>query len=222
MKGYELTVAYWDQVFEKMRPYNPQINLAQPELEDALEWLAHDARNILDFGCGTGHMLLRLMHKGVLRGIGVDISNGAIFKANETARRYGMENRAFFLQGSLRCLHELEAAGFQGALLFNVLDNLLPDDAIDLIKHLHRLLAYRGRMLLKINGYEDPEEMDQHSGYHKVEKNLYLEKTGLYFWNLSNEEIEDLLAPYFYVENMQLVHFPQYGIEERLFFLRVM
>lgn len=222
MRAYELTVSYWDQVFEKVRPYNPLDPLPQPELEAALGWLANDSARVLDFGCGTGRYLLRLLAKGVDRGIGIDLSPEAICRANELARQYGMMDRAFFLNGSLRCLHELAPESYDGALLFNIVDNMLPDDAMDLIKQLHRLLAYRGRVLLKLNACEDPAVLDVDPAYEKVASNLYMESSGLYFWNLSDDAVEELLTPYFFIESVERVSFPNYGADNRLFYLRVM
>lgn len=222
MKGYELTVAYWDQVFEKVRPYNPEEPIPLPLLENALDWLAHDAGSVLDYGCGTGRTLLRLVHKGVRRGVGIDLSREAIHLANAVAEAHGMKEQGFFINGGLRCLHELEPASFEGAVLFNIIDNLLPEDVMDLVKQIHRILTYRGRVLLKISAWQPSEQLDADPAYEVLGPDLYRDASGLYFWNISNEALEDLLTPYFYIEEIQRLHFPQYETDNRLFFLRVM
>lgn len=222
MKGYELTVAYWDQVFEKIRPYNPHDPMPQHLLENALDWLAHNTGSVLDYGCGTGRVLLRLIDKGVQHGIGIDLSSEAIHVANITASDHGMKEKAFFINGGLRCLHELEPASFEGAILFNIIDNLLPEDAFDLVKQIHRILTYRGRVLLKLGAWQPREALDADPTYEKLGPDLYRDASGLYFWNLSNETLEDLLTPYFFIEEVQRVQFPHYETDNRLFFLRVM
>lgn len=222
MKGYELTVAYWDQVFEKVRPYDPFEPVPQQLLENALDWLANDARSVLDYGSGTGRILLRLIHKGVLRGIGIDLSREAIHLANTVAGEHDMQNRAFFINGGLRCLHELEPASFEGAVLFNIIDSMLPEDASDLVKQIHRILSYRGRVLLKLGAWQPQDIIDSDPTYEKIEPDVYRTSSGLYFWNISNESLEELLTPYFFIEEIQRIHFPNQETGNRLFFLRVM
>lgn len=222
MKGYELTVAYWDQVFEKVRPYNPKEPIPQELLENALDWLAHGADSIIDYGCGSGRILLRLIHKGVQRGVGIDLSQQAIHLANTVAGEYGMKEHGFFISGGLRCLHALEPASFKGAVVFNIIDNMLPEDALDLIKQIHRVLTYRGRVLLKLNAWQPRAVIDSDPSYRKLGEDFYQNESGLYLWNISNETLEDLLTPYFFIEDIQRIHFPHYETDNRLFYLRVM
>lgn len=222
MKGYEPTLAYWDQVFQKVRPYIPEEPLQQPLLESALDWLAKDAGSALDFGCGTGRVLLRLLSKGVERGVGIDLSQEAVQLADSVAETHGLKDRAFFISGGIRCLRELEHAGFSCAVLFNVIDGLLPEDAAEVIKQLHRVLAYRSRVLLKLNAWLPKERVEEDPAYEKLGPDLYREETGLYLWNISNEALEDLLTPYFYIEEVQRLHQPEHEIDNRLFYLRAM
>lgn len=222
MKGYELTTAYWDQVFQKMRPYSPYEPFPQQPLENALDWLAHDARSVLDYGSGTGRVLLRLMQKGAQRGVGIDISKEATRLANGVSSDHGMKEQAFFINGGLRCLHELEPESFEGAVLFNIIDSMLPDDACDLVKQIHRILTYRGRVVLTLSAWQPREALDGNPSYEKLGPDLYRDESGLYFWNISNETLEDLLTPYFFLEDIQRIHSPHHATDNRLFYLRVM
>jgi release factor glutamine methyltransferase len=74
-------------------------------IEAALDFIArkawHDAPlRLLDLGMGTGCILLTLLAElPNARGVGIDISNGALAIAAENARRIGLESRACFIAG---------------------------------------------------------------------------------------------------------------------------
>ncbi len=56
---------------------------------------------ILDLGTGTGCILLSLLREfGDARGVGIDISKGAVLMARQNSERLGLADRAGFLQGN--------------------------------------------------------------------------------------------------------------------------
>lgn len=71
-------------------------------VEAALAWArgGEDVATILDLGTGSGCLLLALLHElPAARGVGVDISGGAVRVARNNARSLGLDGRARFLQG---------------------------------------------------------------------------------------------------------------------------
>lgn len=66
-------------------------------VEDAMKGL-HDGMEILDICCGTGCILLSLLHySNDCRGVGVDINEEAINLSKENAKVLGLENCSIFL-----------------------------------------------------------------------------------------------------------------------------
>src|SRR6185312_1628791 len=72
-------------------------------VEAALAAIAHRASplRLLDFGTGTGCLLLALLSElPAASGIGVDIAPGAVETARENATALGLADRASFFVGS--------------------------------------------------------------------------------------------------------------------------
>ncbi len=72
-------------------------------VEAALAWARgrQTVTSILDLGCGSGCLLLALLHElPEARGLGVDISAAALKVAAKNARDLGLADRAKFVQGN--------------------------------------------------------------------------------------------------------------------------
>lgn len=73
------------------------------------------ARRVLDFGTGSGCLLLSLLHEWPqARGLGVDLSAAALEVARENAHRLGLDDRAEFVQSNW-------GAGLEGSAAFDVI-----------------------------------------------------------------------------------------------------
>jgi SAM-dependent methyltransferase len=196
------------------------IALANPDLESALRWVSRGARSIVDFGCGNGRSLLRSLALGIERGVGIDISDSAISLARSAARASKLQGRAVFRRGSVSLLSSLPAASFDSGILFNIIDNLFPEDAIHVLNEYRRLIRPGGKILLKLNDFVEPTVLEAEYGAVQVTGMLYREKTGLYFWNLDDGEARALLTKQFTLEESKRIQLGKPTQNNRLYYLR--
>lgn len=90
--------------FWKSRFYlSPDTLEPRPDTETLVEEVLRSVsapKRILDLGTGTGCILLSLLQEyPETKGVGVDLSAGAVQAATENAARLGLENRVTFYQG---------------------------------------------------------------------------------------------------------------------------
>ena len=222
MTRYEMTEHYWNSIFEEVDVIESIEPIKYVEIENGIQWLVHDSNSILDFGCGSGNALLRAVSLGLEMGIGIDLSCKAIELAKKNATHYDVQEKVEFKCGGVDLLREITPASYDGAILFNIIDNMYPTDAMEVIKYLHKMLKSRGRVLMKLNPHYPESHFSQNHFYRKIMDHFYLESSGVYFWNLSYEEVEEFLNPYFIIEDYQVINIEDHGVNNRLFFLRAM
>lgn len=218
MDSYEETKKYWDLVFAKAPQYDPNLPLSHPELEEALVWLKESTATVLDFGCGSGRLLLRMVSLGVGRALGIDISREAIKLAQKITRNKGWEKICQFKEGGLEELKKVSGP-WDAGILSNILDNLIPEDALEVLSIFSELIKPEGKLLLKLNAFIEPEIL-KGWGAAPLKDNFFQEQTGLYFWNLKDQEVERLLSAFFSRENSKRIYFPEHGQTNRLYYLR--
>jgi ubiquinone/menaquinone biosynthesis C-methylase UbiE len=214
MKGYEKAARYWDKYFEGTQEYDPNDKMDQDAVEQALEWLSSKDAAIVDFGCGHGKLLLRCLELGAGRIYGIDISGKAVARAKRIVKRAGMENRAVFVKGGLDKLRALGEDTFDAGILTGILDNLAPEDGVRMLKLTHRAVKPGGKVILLINPHIG-EGFIGKLGLNKKAENFYENEEGLFLWNLSDEELTEILVPYFKIESSTGVDFGS-GMENRL------
>jgi SAM-dependent methyltransferase len=218
---YKQTVRFWDEIFDKAPPSaDVREPLPYPELEAGLRWLSADARQVLDFGCGTGRLLFRCLGLGVAEVVGIDISPNAVALARRTAERHGLTARSRFAVGSLAELREIVDHAYDGAMLSNVLDNILPDDARAVLAEMQRVVKPGGKLLVKLNDYYPPEDLEGSVALAEIDPNFYRESSGIYLWNLEDDAVEALLSAYFAIERTTRVEFKEHEQWNRLYYLR--
>ncbi len=216
---YDASRRHWNGVFADLTLFDPGSPLEDPDLENALRWVSKGARSIVDFGCGDGRALLRSLVLGVERGVGIDISDSAISLAKKVARTSKLQGRAEFRLGGVPLLSRLPPSSFDSGILFNIIDNLYPEDAITVLNEYHRLIRPDGKILLKLNDFVEPTVLDE-DGAVQLTGRLYKEKTGLYFWDLDDGEARALLTRLFALEESSLAHLGGSGALNRVYYLR--
>ncbi len=220
MEEYRETMEFWNGVFEVDTEFSAEEPLSVEEIDDALHWLAKDSEKVLDFGCGNGKVLLRTLHLSGTEGVGVDISGEAVKVAEEHSSRNGLSDRVEFIQGGLDTLLDFSDDFFDSGIAFNIMDNLLPDDGKKMLEEFERTIESGGKILLKLNDRIDPKQMEEWNA-EEISDNLYREESGLYLWNLTDEEVEDLLKKYFEIEEKERIRFEEQDQVNRLYYLRV-
>ncbi len=217
--SYQDTELFWDQVFAEEEVYNTHKEFPFKKIEDSIEWLCRDDGFILDFGCGDGRVLNRCFDYGAEKVLGIDISKNAVQKAKKAAEKNNLNDRSSFIIGGIDELKNISSETADGIILFNIVDNLKPEDGVKVLEECRRILKNKGRIILKLNPYYDTKKLKEDNNYHKIGDSLYREKSSLYLWNLSREKIENLLKRYFVIENYDEVEFKEFNMINRLYYL---
>ena len=219
MCDYEETEKFWDNIFKEKREFDVKESLSKEEIEEGVNWLSKDSDSIIDFGCGNGSLLLRSGYLSGAEIVGIDISEEAVNSAKRRAENNGYHDNYQFICGGLETLSHFDEDEFQAGILSNVVDNLIPEDARNLLSEFHRIINEDGKVLLKLNDYIDPKQLEEW-GSKEISDDFYQEETGLYFWNLTDDEVEDLISTYFNVEKRVDVEFQEQGQINRMYYLR--
>lgn len=220
MTGYQKIRDYWDKVFEKIDEFDPSAEIPQERIETALKWLCADCDRIIDFGCGTGKVLARCLRYGSKEVWGIDLSDRAVLLAQQVMKKYNLDSKCNFVCGDYTYLKSFKDNFFSGAVLFNIVDNLLPEDGKKLLKEVHRVLKPNGRVMLKLNPYLNPDDLADNS-YRLISEDFYQGESGLYLWNISNELLKELIRPYFLIDDYEEINYEGYGLINRMFYLKV-
>jgi ubiquinone/menaquinone biosynthesis C-methylase UbiE len=103
-----------------------------------------------------------------------------------------------FTTGGVEKLEATVDQAFDGIILSNIIDNLLPQDTIIVLTETRRILKPGGKVLVKLNPYLTDNQI---MGWNIkiIEKNFLDDR--LYLWNQSTEEWTELLEKYFSILN---------------------
>jgi ubiquinone/menaquinone biosynthesis C-methylase UbiE len=214
MINYDRVVKYWNKVFgETNKGPIKTASIGQNDLDKALDWLCQNSNSILDFGCGNGVMLFKCCLRGTKNHRGIDISKEGIKVAKEIPEISEKEGFTFTVGG----VEELEAisdGSFDGVILSNIIDNLIPQDAIKVLTEVKRILKIGGKLLVKLNPFLTEKEIKEWN-IKVIEKNFL--DDGLFLWNQSTEEWTGLLESYFSIVDYKEIYYPEYDQYNRLF-----
>ncbi|WP_352418093.1 class I SAM-dependent methyltransferase [Proteiniborus sp.] len=216
---YDDTIKYWDNVFSQYTEYNPTHKIQVQEIEDGVTWLVENSKSTIDFGCGGGRVMLRCLDKGMEYVYGIDLCNNAIEIAKKVIEKCNYEEKAKVVCDGLEKLYDIADNSYESAILFNIIDNLIPKDSIELIKNIHRIVKPNGKILLKLNPYITKQKREEYK-FVEISHEFYKENSGLYLWNLTNEMAEKNFEPFFIIEKYEEIEFKQYNMINRMYYLR--
>ena len=107
-------------------------------------------------------------------------------------------------------MEELETIAdeaFDGVVLSNIIDNLIPQDAIKVLTEVKRILKIDGKVLVKLNPFLTDNQINEWNI--KIIENNFLDD-GLYLWNQSTEEWIRLLENYFRILECKEIYYPEF------------
>lgn len=213
---YEQIKNHWDEIFEKESATTIQTKSSgHLELDKALDWLCDGSRSVLDFGCGNGTSLYKCALRGTKRHLGIDISDFGIELATEQ-KIATTEAKFNFICGSIEELKHIEPCSFDSILLFNIVDNLKPEDAVTLMEEIHRIVKPHGKVLIKLNPYININQIKEWNL--KVIQGDLLD-TGLFLWNQTTKQWKSFFRPYFNVAKFKDIYYKEYDQSNRVFLL---
>lgn len=216
---YNQTKVFWESIFSKSKAFSINKPILNPQLNEAVSWIKEHSERVLDFGCGIGVILLNcLIDSKVKHIVGVDLSSSAIQLANEVIKENQIDHLATFINGGVEVLKDFETFSFDGIILFNIIDNLVPQDALTVIQEMKRICVPGGKLIVKFNPYIT-EEKQKEFGFKELEDNFFLETSGLYLWNLNDQDLTHFLSTHFTIEKYEEVYYPEHDMTNRLFYL---
>lgn len=217
MSKYANTINFWDKFYNPRLSYNPSESIPIVEIEDGLRFLSENCTSVIDYGCGHGKALLRSLSYGINEGCGIDISPNAINLAKRISKRHNLTEKVNFIRGGIDTLTSIDNQSYDGAILFNILDNIKKEDGQTLIRELHRILIDSGHVLLKLNSCLTKEECKMYD-LDEVDPNFYIDTVGTFLWNISDSELDKLIDHYFKIEKRFTID--QNNSTNRLYYLK--
>jgi SAM-dependent methyltransferase len=214
---YEKIRVYWDEVFLNDKVSVPEDKHTFSDVLDSfLDRLCEGGASLLDFGCGNGTMLFYCALRGTKKHIGIDISGEGIRLAKERAKLLPA-GEFDFIEGGVVTLGNLASDSMDGVVLSNILDNVTPEDSIEVLKHTHRILRAGKRALVKLNPYLTGKQIEEWN-IKIIEGDLL--DDGLLLWNQTDEKWKMLLEQFFVIEEQSDVYYREHDQHNRLFLLR--
>ena len=215
MNCYDTTKEYWDKIFDPDLDFEPLTPVGKIEIDHALKWLCEIKGAVLDFGCANGTLSFSALYHGAEKVIGIDISENALNQAKTITAKHGLEKKATFILGGAEDIENVSS--FSGAILFNIIDNILPDDAQKVVSSIAENLKPGARLILKLNPLQKASFFEGNKYYKKVSQDFYKETSGLYLHNISKEKLLKMMKGFDLKKEVE-VFYEEYKISNRLFY----
>lgn len=216
LEKYDNSIGQWNDIFSAESPTFPRTRMSgNLAFDKGLEWLTEDASTILDFGCGNGTVLFLCALHGTRTHIGIDLSPQAIQTA-EVGASMAPCGVFHFECGSLEALRCVESDSVDAAVLSNIIDNLYPEDAAAVLAEIKRILRKNGRILLKLNPYITPAQIEAW-GIRVIDGNLL--DDGMILWNQTTAEWDALLGARFCIAHFEEIYYEEHEQYNRMYFL---
>lgn len=140
---------WWEvhaDVTERIWLYDDQINavIRSDYLREMADFLFKPGGQLLDVGCGTGWVGLKLLERG-MRVDGFDVSLRQIQRAREQASKIGDSHASYWCADAV---HITTQGVYDGIILHSVLHHLSYSEQTGLLKELANLLVNRGRIYI--------------------------------------------------------------------------
>jgi arsenite methyltransferase len=212
MKDYHRCIEYWDPIFSEeddSLPSDPKTGNAK--LDDAIRWLCEDSKRVLDFGCGNGSLLFHCALNGTKEHLGIDLSKEAVLCAKRKCARMPV-GEFEFLEGGVEALFTIANSSTDAVILSNIVDNLYPEDALQLLHECARLLKQGGKVLIKLNPYLTQEQIAEWN-IKSITGNLL--DDGLLLWNNTTEQWREIFQQHFSIVREGEIYYPEYNQTNR-------
>jgi ubiquinone/menaquinone biosynthesis C-methylase UbiE len=109
----------------------------------ACEMVQNEGRDLaVDLGCGPGHALLRMIHLGFQRAVGVDISDKMLDSAKELIRQYDLRERVAVCKSDVCDVTMLDSNSVDACTALGVIEYLKNERA--LLSEIYRFLKPGG------------------------------------------------------------------------------
>lgn len=206
----------WNKIFSReSAKIPPKLTVGNNEIDKGISWICNGSNSIVDFGCGNGTMLCLCAMNGTKLNIGIDLSDKAIVNAKKISKK--MTNGEFsFIVGGIECINNINDESVDAVILFNIIDNLHPEDAEILLNEVFRILKKNGKVLVKLNDFINNEKI-QELGIRVIKDNLL--DDGLLLLNNSTKEWTSFFENKFTIKHYRRVYYEEYNEFNRMFYL---
>lgn len=185
MKQYDESRKMWDEEYAKcqLEDLTGEKLEVEPTFDACLSIFASNCKRVLDFGCGSGDVLIQCAEEGTITyGLGIDRSKVGVEYAHKMAE-FNHMRELDFMEGDIENLKQMDEECFDGVIVSNVLDVMPEEEEKKAFQELTRVLEPGGLMFVKLNPEYSKEELERY-GFTYIGDHMYEEDGILRFREL--------------------------------------